>query len=249
VSSRRTLILIVALVIGAIAAVALWSYVDGIEDRAYDNARRVKVFRVEQDIPKGQPGEQAISEEFIKSAEIPEEFRPGTSLTDLNTIRGKVALTDLSAGQVVVDGMFVDPRVAQITFSQRIPAGQVAISVSIDSVRGVAGLLVPGDTVNVIIDDPTAPEATKAHLFQNLNILAIGSTAAPEAGDTSAVTAPGSGLLTFAVPPLAAQQIAFVGGGGMYLTLVPPDNQPIQIPPTTAQNLLSGGLTPYPDEG
>ena len=245
-SSRRTIALILAVVIGVVAAVALWSYVDGIEDRAYDNAERVRVFRIEEDIARGVPGEQAISEEFIDEAEIPREFRPGTAITDLNVIRGRVALNDLAQGQVLVDGMFVDPRVEQVTFSQRIPAGQVAISVSIGQVQAVAGLLVPGDRVNVIIDDPAG--GGKRFLFQNLRILAIGGTAAPEAGDTGTVSTPGSGLLTFAVPPLAAEKIAFVGGEGMYLTLVPPDNQPVDIPPITADNLFGPGLTPYPDE-
>jgi pilus assembly protein CpaB len=240
------------LVIGVVAAVALWSYVDGIEDRAYDNAERVRVFRIEEPITKGVPGEQAITEELIDEADIPREFRPGTAITDLNVIRGKVALNDLAQGQILVDNMFVDPRVEQVTFSERIPAGQVAISVSIGQVQAVAGFLVPGDRVNVIVTDPSTPPETptKRFLFQNLRILAIGGTAAPEAGDTGAVSAPGgSGLITFAVPPLAAEKIALVGGEGMYLTLVPPDNQPIDVPPVNAQNLFGPGLTPYPEEG
>ena len=33
--------------------------------------------------------------------------------------------------------------------------------------------------------------------------------------------------------------------GGLYLTLVPPDNQPAAIPPVDNSNLFQGGLTPY----
>ena len=40
VSSRRTLILIAALVVGALAAVALFNYVGGVEDRASEDAAR-----------------------------------------------------------------------------------------------------------------------------------------------------------------------------------------------------------------
>lgn len=245
-NSRRTVILIVAIVIGLVAAGALYQYVSNIEDEAYDNARLVQVFQIQEDIPKGTPGESAVSDELIQSNGIPAEFRPARAVTDLTTIQGKVALFDISAGQVLVEDMFVDPKIAQVTFSERIPAGQVAITVSVDEIRGVAGLLVPGDRVNVIVDDPL--NGDKRLLFQNLNILAIGQSAAPEAGETQAVINPGSNLLTFNVPPLAAQKIALVGGEGMYLTLVPPDNQPVQVPPVNAQNLFDGGLTPYPDE-
>ena len=36
----------------------------------------------------------------------------------------------------------------------------------------------------------------------------------------------------------------FMTLGGLYLTLVPSDNQPVQVPPVNAGNLFSGPLTP-----
>ena len=45
-SSRRTLILIAAIVVGALAAFAIFNYVGGLEDKAYENAQRVPVIRV-----------------------------------------------------------------------------------------------------------------------------------------------------------------------------------------------------------
>ena len=247
-SSRRTLILVVAILIGGLASFAVYQYVNGIEDRAYDNAQRVEVFVVRQDVAKGLPGEQAIDAQMVQADQIPRDFRPGTALTDINTIRGKVALSNLSAGQVVVDGMFVDPRAAFVSFSQRIDPGLVAITLSIDETRGVAGLIVPGDRVNMIADSPEG----KQHLYQNVEVLAIGAQAAPEPGDTAVPPTGGAGLMTFAVPPLAAQRLAFAtdgaasgGSGSIYLTLVPPDNVPVDVPPTNGGNLFGDELTPY----
>jgi pilus assembly protein CpaB len=242
--SKRTLILIAAIAVGVVAAFALFQYVSDIEDRAYDRAQRVEVYRVAQDIPKELPGEAAIEQGYVERAEIPQEFRPTTAITDLEILRGKVALNQLSAGQVVVDGMFVDPRVAFLSFSQRIPEGRVAITTSVDQVRGVAGLLVPGDKVNLIIDDPTG--AGKTFLYQNVEILAIGSATAPDVGDTQAPTNPGSGLITYSVPPEAALRIAL--NPDFYLVLVPPDNVPAPVPPINTENLIPGTLTPYPED-
>ena len=243
-SARRTVILIVAIVLGAVAAFATYSWLNGVQDRAYADSKLVKVFRVSKDIAKGVAGEQALAEEAIKSDDAPQEFRPATALTDINAIRGKVALTQLSAGQIVVDGMFVDPRIAQVTAAQRIPAGQVAITVSVDQVRAVGGLLVAGDKVNMLV---ATPDGGQRFLYQNVNIIQIGDVAAPQAGDTQAVAAPtaASGLITFAVPPAAAERIVMASATGIYLALVPPDNQPIPIPPVTPQNLFQTGLTPY----
>jgi pilus assembly protein CpaB len=241
VSPRRTIILIVAVAVAGVAAFATYAWLNGVQDRAYAKAKRVQVFVVKKDVPKGTAGEQALSNELIKAGSAPQEFRPASALTDINAIRGKVALTNLSAGQIVVDGMFVDPKVAQVTAAQRVPAGQVAVTVSVDNVHGVAGLLTPGDKVNMMV---AGPDGKQHFLFQNVNILFIGTTAAPQPGETQATATAASSLITFAVPPQAAEKIV-QAGGGIYLTLVPPDNQPVPVPPVGPNDLLSGPLTPY----
>lgn len=239
-SPRRTIILIVAVAVAGVAAFATYAWLNGVQDRAYAKAKRVQVFVVKKDVPKGTAGEQALSNELIKSGSAPQEFRPATALTDINAIRGKVALTNLSAGQIVVDGMFVDPKVAQVTAAQRVPAGQVAVTINVDSVHGVAGLLTPGDKVNMMI---AGADGKEHFLYQNVNILFIGTTAAPQPGETQAATTATSSLITFAVPPQAAEKIVLAGS--VWLTLVPPDNQPVPVPPVGNSDLLNGPLTPY----
>ena len=100
----------------------------------------------------------------------------------------------------------------------------MAITISIDQVRGVAGLLVPGDFVNMMVVGTGAGEATGGrppaprgrrdvftaparYLYQKVQILAIGQTRKLEPGETAATNADGtpvssttSGLLTFALP-------------------------------------------------
>lgn len=241
---RRTVMLVVAVVVAAIAAFATYAWLNGVQDRAYDDATLVRVYKVAKDIDKGVTGEQALESESVRAGRAPQEFRPGTALTNINVIRGKVALTKLSAGQIVVDGMFVEPRAAQVTAAQRIPAGQVAVTISADQVAGVAGLLVPGDKVDIMVSSPTSTNM----LFQNVNILFIGQTAAPEAGETDVVEPTTSGLITFAVPAAAAQRIVLATkqpGATIHMALVPPDNQPVPVPPANPGNLFTGGLTPY----
>ena len=126
-------------------------------------------------------------------------------------IKGKVAPLDLAAGQILVDDEFVTPAAAQTSFSTtNVPNGQVAITISVSNVQAVAGLIVPGDKVDLMgtfhTGNPSADAGTDVgeyeHFFyQNVNVIAIGTTAAPTAGNTGAVTNPGSDLFTFAVPP------------------------------------------------
>lgn len=266
-SSRRTLILIAAIAVGAIAAFALFNYVQGIEDRANEQAERVPVYKVAQDIPKGTPGEVAVNDGFIEESEIPREFLPANRTASLDTIEGKVALNDLSANQVLVEGMFVDPAAALITFGERLGDGEVTMTVSVDQVRGVAGLLVPGDEVNILITTekpdvedgaletevpPGTPEGVEMvggvyaqparYLYQKVTILAIGRSAVPQPGETvdTAAAAQGAGTITFAVPPDAAQRIASVEPSSIYLSLVPPDYTPEPLPPFDVTERLPG---------
>ncbi len=274
-SSRRTLILIAAVVVGAIAAYALYTYVGGIEDNANNNAERVKIFKIVADIPKGTFGDEAFSQGLIKEDVIAKEYRPATAITTPAQIDGLVAISDLPANQVVVSNQFVSQAESLSTFSSLLKNNEVAITISIDQVRGVAGLLVPGDFVNMMVTGtPQAAGGAAAagpggdalytqrarYLFQKVQILAVGQTRKLEPGETADTNADGtpvtntsSGMLTFALPALAAQQIASVDGGAFYLTLVPKDYQPTALPPLDVNAPLPGEtanqLTPYGPEG
>lgn len=267
-SSRRTLILIAAAVVGAVAAYALYTYVGGIEDKANNQAERVKIYKIVQDIPKGTFGDEAFNQGLIKADVIAKEYRPGTAITQPSQIDGLVAISDLAANQVVVTSQFVTQQDSLSTFSSLLKQNDVAITVSIDQVRGVAGLLVPGDFVNMLVT--TTPGATAGaegqvpspaqassstevygqparFLYQKIQILAVGQQRKLEPGDTANTNADGtpaaaanSGLITFVVPADAAQQIASVPGAQIYLTLVAKDYQPTPLGPIDTGAPLPG---------
>jgi pilus assembly protein CpaB len=279
VSSRRTLILIAAVVVGAIAAYALWAYIGGIEDEANDNAERVEIFKIVQDIPKGTFGDEAFAQGFIEEDVIAKEYRPATAITDPSQIDGLVAISDLAANQVVVSDQFVSQQESLSTFSQLLKNNEVAVTVSIDQVHGVAGLLVPGDFVNIMVStkavdaqgNEVAPtpagegqviwDPSFRFLYQKVQILAIGQTRQLEPGETAATNEDGtpvdqtssSGLVTFVVPAEAAQRIATASEKGLYFTLVAKDYQPVPLPPLPGSENLPGEegdrLTPYGPDG
>src|SRR5437763_645644 len=58
--SRRTVIIIAAVAVAAIAAIANVTYLNNVQNRAYDNARRVWVYRVKGPIGKGSTGDASM---------------------------------------------------------------------------------------------------------------------------------------------------------------------------------------------
>lgn len=261
------MILIAAIAVGCIAAFVVLRYVGGVEDRVNQDAERVPVLVVRADIAQGTPGDQAIAENLIVEDEIAREFLPATRITDFDQIAGKVALVNLAANQVLVDGMFVDPAAAQVSaITQRLEGDSVAMSISVDSTRAVGGLLVPGDLVNIMYLPAGEEEADVSGarmVYHQARILAIGaqSQAAQPAADTAEGTLPlSSGLITLDLPVDAAQLIASLPTGNLMLTLTGPDYAAQPIPPIEVSDLdvlpgetdartRFGTLTPYGPDG
>ncbi len=258
-SSRRWIILAVAVLLGVIAGGLVYNYVQGVEDDVNEEARRVEVYKVVTNVPKGTFAEDAFANGWIEKSEIAAEFRPGTAINDQADIAGQVAISDLAANQVVVTQQFASQASQLSTFSELLQQNQVAITISVDQVRGVAGLLVPGDFVNVLltegasnlggegdnvdaegnpVDDANGTIAPDArYLYQKVQILAIGQQRELQPGETVTTNPDGSpvvqstGLLTLAVPVDAAQWIASASTGQLYLTLVAKDYTPVEVGP------------------
>ncbi len=271
-SSRRTLILIVAIALGAVAAFALFNYVNGLEDDIRADVEPVDVFKAAEPVPRDTPGELAADEGLIVSSQIAQEFRPQDAITTLSQINGKVAVFDIPAGIPITQSMFVDPADAAAGFRRRLTNPEwVTVTVSVDQVTGVANLLAPGDEVNIMyLVDLTEQEGAEDQLFdqryemlyEEVPILAVGQTAEALPGETTeaegeeaaAESTVQSGLITFAVPVPAARLIASATqSGSIYLSLVPEDYVPEPLDPLGQVDTLPGQdpqkLTPCGPEG
>ncbi len=280
-SSRRILILVLAIALAGVASYATYTYLGAADDRANEGTELVTVFRIDKDIVKGTTGDQAATS--ISEHQIPEEFHPGgNAIGNLVAIRDLVAVADLKAGNLLLQGLFVDPTIVQTTFSERLAEqdGLQAITVSVDQIKGVAGLIAPLDYVNIIVevpydelgydpenllgtglpsssvvsaDDsgggstpesaPSEPPSFAVYLMQKVQVLAVGQSTAPAAGEATpdgATAAGDSGLLTFAVNADQALKIAYAQNnlGGMYLTLLPNDYEVQAILPAGPRSLL-----------
>lgn len=204
-SQRRTLILAAAIIVGALGAFLVWNYVNNVEDKVAQDSQLVSVYLVAQPIARGTSGVEAQA--YIKKDSIPRKAVPSNRITNPQDIAGKVALNSLSANQVVLNDMFVDPSDpnARQSFSERLTRinneDQTAITIQVDQVRGVASLLQPGDYINIMItkvEDLAAtaplPEGVNTeeilfaqqarYLYQKVEVLAVGQNTVPQAGTT-----------------------------------------------------------------
>lgn len=113
----------------------------------------------------------------------PQDQVPSDALSNTGDAIGLVAASDIPEGSVVTPAQLAHlstpPPPALI-----VPKGMRAVTISIDQVKGVAGLLRPGDHVDVIAIPPRTAGAPAAYtILRDINVLAVGSatwTVAPE---------------------------------------------------------------------
>ena len=243
---RRSLIVVLALLLGVAAGGASYAYLHSVQQRAYHNATLTQVYTVKGSITKGTTAAAAIAAGQIVKAQIPTQFRPSDTVTDLATIRNQVAVANITNGQVISASLFTSASAVAGTAAQAIPAGEVAITLSVDTVHGVAGLIQPGDQVDLMVQRTDGSEDV---IYQNVHVMAIGGTVAGTTQTASATTTPASNLYTFAVPLDAAARLALIannanGTSNLYMALVPPNSPPSQFRSLSPRDLIPSGPTP-----
>ena len=168
---RRTIVLVVALVLAAVSAFAVWQYLTNVREKEREAIVEVKVWRAEEPIATGDPGEDA-KPFIVESTALKENvvFEGSTILcagpvssdddptlcqanpSDIESLlSGTVAAGPISAGQLITAEMFVTPaELNSISLSESIPQGKVAISIRPSEADAVGGFVRPGDRVNIL---------------------------------------------------------------------------------------------------
>jgi pilus assembly protein CpaB len=261
---RKSLAVVVAVALAVVASAVADAGLHSAQKNADKNASLTSVYVLEGAVPRNESAAAAYLQGLITTKRLPVQFVPAGAVTNLSLIRNHEAEYNLPAGQVVVDTMFVAPQAGSSLAAQTVPKGDVAVSVSVDQVHGVAGLIQPGDKVDILVDLDSDLET---YLYQLVPVLAVGSTLVPASHKrttsvSSSTTVPGNAntqtatvnpenskvIITFAVPPAAATSIALAanGGGGaaggIYLALVASDDAAVSATTISGSNLITGSL-------
>lgn len=255
--TRRTVAIVVAVVLAIIATIALTQYVQGERNEAIRQNDPVQAYVAKETIPAGMSAEQAIDQGLIVQQPVPRRAVPSGAIDSLEDIQGRVALAPINAGEEIVLSRFAAP--GQAGTSLQIPEGFHAISIDVGLVPSAAGFIKPGDNVGVLLNvEETGTESDGAQqasshtefLLQRVKVLAMGqrtTTTTNEQGQEQQQT---STVATLALRPEDAERLAhaqFIGQ--LYLTLMPAD---AGITDTDGAegllDLFGGNLDAAPDE-
>lgn len=187
-------LLIAAVVVGLFAALMVWLYGQQVqEEKEVYTANQQEVVVAATDIPSGAP----LREQDITTRGVPERFLASGALLarDVEIYLDQPLSQGVDAGEMIMTGDFAVSEVSR-TLSGRIPTGERAITVPVDAISGVGGLLTPGDRVDLLgtfpigQEDELIPEASGGEsmgyvtmsLLQNVTLLAVGSQISDTSG-------------------------------------------------------------------
>lgn len=153
---RRTLVLIVALLLAGIAAFAVWQFLSNVEEEKEAELLLRAVYRVSGGtIAEGTEGSLVLSQERAVESEEETRFLPDNAIGTLEeltaTLTGRVAAGPISNNSILTTDQWVELTADIKPLAERIPEGKQAITIGVDNIQGVNGFIEAGDRINVIV--------------------------------------------------------------------------------------------------
>jgi pilus assembly protein CpaB len=224
---RTWIILAVALAVGGLAAFAASRYLnnrmEAIEARTKGKTTQVVVAKV--DIARG----VKLDNTNVAIRNVPNEYGHSVAVTpgDFPRIDGQPLAYPVKAGEMILWGL-MEPQKAP-TFSARVEAGRRAMTVPVDEINSISGLLEPGDMIDLIATVDQNGRKLTFPLLQRVHVLATGQRQVDEIAGDSTGDKRHYTTVTIDTTPAQAQNLIVARDIGKLTALLrnPDDNQPI----------------------
>lgn len=244
---QQKIILIAGVALAGIALLLVNAYLEQRQRQIAADARRqleaaransVSVLVASKDIPQG----ATIEVDSIAPKIVPKEYVQPDAVTSADRIAGMVAIAPISKDEQISLNKLTTIRDID-SLSATTAIGKRAITITVDNVSSLAGMLSPGDHVDVIamipvpVQTPDGKVATSAGvvpLFQDVTVLAVGretrgTKKSQSRGRKEEKKEEISSLVTIALSPEEANIISFVQEQGkIRLVLRNPGDAQIQ---------------------
>ncbi len=229
---RINIILIVAVVFGLVAAWGTFQYLKQMEKTYKSSGKFVAVAIAKSRIP----ARSVINDQMVEFTEIPSNYVNPASLGNPGDIVGKVSRTDIYPGEQIIRNKISNPNDPGEGLAMLVEPGRRAMTVAVNDVSGVAGMLKPGDKIDVLGTVVVGKETLTSLIVQDIKILAVNRTTGNSTADNKQ---PQTGTLTLSLNPWEAQHVTLASEKGSIRVLLrtPTDEAKVQVPSTNITHL------------
>ena len=215
---KTRLALAASIVLGIIAAIGLRVYMLKLKDEGPTD-QPVAVLAAKRALPKGVP---IGDPEAIETKLIPPDLVAGHIQEHQRTLlMGWRPIVNITRGEVLLWNYFISPRDITGEATDKLKEGERAVTLKVDQVSGVAGLILPGSRVDVlgtfVRQERGAPEqgTYTRPLLYNIPVLAIDNqTSLLTLRRDRRLQQGGYSSITVAVGPRAARLLTFAQSQG-----------------------------------
>jgi pilus assembly protein CpaB len=200
--NTRRMTLLIAIVLALGTGYLTISYLGSLRAEAPQQVTMRTVIVAGQDIP----ARAKITAEMLKVEQRNAAEVDPDAVVDGKQAVGTLALITIPAGGAITQSKIGRP--VDIGLTPRLQPGMRAVSIGIDRVKGVSGLVQPGDRVDVIAIPPKVTNHPKAYtIMRGAIVLALGNEL-EQAGATPAPGAQDLTTVTLEVTPKQADMLA-----------------------------------------
>jgi pilus assembly protein CpaB len=237
----RTLVVIgIAIVLASFASLGVYRAVQRIPAREVEIATTQAVVAA-RPLPMG----TLLTKEDVKTVGWPARTPLAGGFTSVDQVTNRGVTIALGENEPLTEGKLA-PAGSGGGLPPSIPKGMRAISVRVNEVIGVAGFVVPGTNVDVVVTVRTGSEGGMSRVVvSNVQVLTAGTRSDQQNAKDNQKLA--SSVVTLMVTPADAERIALAGvEGQIMLTL----RNPLDTEPTTTDGIrmasLMGQASPPP---
>jgi pilus assembly protein CpaB len=216
--SRNALLLLAAIAAGLAAA---WFARRYIQDhiRALDEQAKVRtVSRIvaDFDLPEG----LRLARLHLAVMQVPVSWAPSGSIApeEVDSIEGKVVTTAVRKGDILLRANLASQR--HEAFSQKVRAGRRAITIPVDAINSVSGMLVPGDLIDLYVSFEYRRKRITAPLLQGVLVLATGSDSQQAGAGDEPAQGPAYSTVTLDTAPEEAARLVAARQAGTITALL-----------------------------
>lgn len=268
--NKQKIILIIGIILALAAVIMTKAYIDqerqAIQEQVKEDmaskieSNQVPVLVAKRDIARG----ATVDTTMVETTPVPNNYIQPQAVTSLERLADMVSIAPIAKGEQITLSKFAYPRqtggLADVT-----PVGKRAITIPVDNISSLVGMLKPGDYVDVIAmlpvptqgaDGKQAMQLVTLPLFQNVLVLAVGQDTNTLSRPDSRYKKEGGGadispLITLALVPQETNLIAFVQEQGKIRLVLrsQADSKIEQVQPASWDTLFQYlNLMPKPQE-
>ncbi|MFI5337951.1 MAG: Flp pilus assembly protein CpaB, partial [Opitutales bacterium] len=203
---RFWIVLVASLAWGLVVATVFYRVAGGGGGRTRAAAQKAVVVAA-RDLPQG----VTLGREWVKLRQVPEDLFPAGGFTRVEDVLDRPVISAMQAEEPVVETR-IAARGSGMGLAPLIPSGMRAIAVRVNDVVGVAGFVLPGMRVDVLVTGrpPGRADTSTRTVLQNIAVLSAGQTTQTD-GKSQSINTP---VVTLLVTPNDAEALTLANNEG-----------------------------------